>query len=110
MEKSTKCIIPLLNINKKLFTNKNFVDCNIIDAFDKFIEIKFKYDAKYLYYLIMLAKENKNFFKVDYKNSYLCIYFLIPEKYNWITTIAVKDYSGLSKQILDKALEYWILF
>ena len=107
MTKSTKCIIPLLNINKKIFTNKDFVDCRIVDMFDKFIEIKLKYNADYLNYLVKLAKENNTFFKVEYKNSYLHMYFLIPEKYNWITTIAIKDCSGLSKTILDNALDYW---
>lgn len=107
MAKSTKCIIPLLNIDKRLFTNKQFVDCRIIDTFDKFIEIKFNYNAKYIYYLKNLAEKNNTFFKVKYENSYLYMYFLIPEKYNWIATIAIKDCSGLSKEILNEALDYW---
>ena len=108
MERSTKCIIPLLNIDKRLFTDKNFVDCRIIDLYDKFVELKFKYNTKNLFYLKNLSENNNTFFKIYCKDSFVYILFLIPKKYHYITTISLKNYSGLSKGVLDTALNYWI--
>lgn len=106
MGKITKCIIPLLDIDKRLFTNKMFVDSRFINLYDKFVEIKFKYNAKYLYYLITLAEENKSFFKAEYKDSCLYMYFLIPKKYHWICNIS-DNTSCISKEVLNTALDYW---
>ena len=107
MEKVTKCIISLLNIDKRLFTNKMFVDGRFINMYDKFIEIKFKYNAKWLYYLKSLAEQNNTFFKAEYKESHLYVYFLIPKKYHWLCNIAASDTRGISKYVLNLAFDYW---
>jgi len=109
MGKITKCIIPLLNIDKRLFTNKMFVDSRFINLYDKFVEVKLKYNAKSTYFFMTLAEKNNTFFKAEYKNSYLYMYFLIPKKYHWLCNIADADTKGISKEILDLALTYWTL-
>ena len=107
MEKITKCIISLLNLDKRLFTNKYFINANIVDLYDKFVELTFNVDAKFLYTIYNISKNNETFFKIDLKGKLLYVYFMIPNKYHFIVTMGLKDDESISKSVLNLALDYW---